>query len=274
MSAIAKPLPPDFSEAVLKVQRAKSHVADFERAAGRFFARHPQQVGFHPHLKRDRYGFGVYDRHAFPGRQLALIVGDAIHNLRAALDYLIAECARANGKTFNDTGFPIVNRKANLEDRLKDGVRNGGPIAMQLVRDAKPYPRGNNALFAIHKLDLADKHQLILPVASVVDVEITSGGWNNLPHVRSVGKVSSASNKGKFIPVPEGYEAAVPTEMSFTGEIVFARGRPLAGEPCVAGLDRLCEAVTVVIEAFEDGFSSLPFSQSLRQHKPPVASRI
>ena len=264
MSAILNSGKPDFAEAVLKVQRAQRHIKEFDEAAERFFGRHPRQVTFQPHRKGDRYGFGVYERHAFPARHLALIVGDVIHNLRTALDYLIAECARSNGKTFNDTAFPIVKRKADLEERLKSGVRKGGPVAVQLVRGSKPYERGNRALYAIHKLDLADKHQLILPVACAVQVTVTAGGWNNLPHADFTGVVRSTSNRGKFIPVAEGYEAAIPTEMNFTGEIVFARGRPLAGEPCIEALNNLALATTEVISRFEDAFGALPYSDSLR----------
>jgi hypothetical protein len=69
--------------------------------------------------------------------------------------------------------------------------------------------------------------------------------------------------RGGFMPVKPGYEKAIAVDMAYHSEILFARGSPLAGKPCVSALKALSGAVADVIEMFEDEFETIPFSKSL-----------
>ncbi|WP_145206937.1 hypothetical protein, partial [Sphingobium sp. B2] len=175
---------PDFADAVRKVERANYHIDEFHRAAAAHFAKHPTSVSMVPAKKRAAHGFLVGDRMGFPDKALALYVGDAVHNLRCALDYLITACAKANGGREDRTEFPIVKaggKKADLTKGLWK-LKDAGPLATELVKRARPYPRGNPYLVAVGELDRFDKHRLILAVQSSVDISVRTGGWNNRRH--------------------------------------------------------------------------------------------
>lgn len=272
---MSMPRKPDFQHAVLKAQRAKRHIADFDTEASKFFGGYPYDVAFNPDLEDGRYGYRLWTRRPFPELRFGLIVGDVVHNLRSALDYLVAACAIADDRTINDTAFPIVREEAQFEGRLQKKARKAGPVAMQVIRGLKPYAGGNDALVVIHQLDLTDKHRLIEPVACTMEAKVTAGGWNALPHKDFSGTLNSAHSESQFIPVSEGYEAAIPTEVSYTGEIVFAPDTPLAGEPCVEALNRLVDATADAISEFEAAFDCIGLSKSLRRHDSvPVSSSI
>lgn len=257
------PRKPDFSSAILKVERANTHIADCDAAIGLYFSEYPYNVGQEFDLESGRHGFHLYARQPFPERRIALFIGDAVHNLRSALDHLIAACADANGKTFNDTQFVIGNDEGHFERRLKDGAKKAGPLAMEILTRLQPYSGGNDAFYTIHKLDLTDKHQLVLPVACTVDVTIATGAFNGLPVEHVSGSIYSGDNRSEFIPTPPGYETAIPMEMSFTGEVVFARDTLLAGQPCVATLRELSATVADAIHLFESEFDTVKLSSAI-----------
>jgi len=243
----------DFSDAKLKVQRANSHIADLEAKVAKFFSRYPYAVRQELNFETEGFGFYVKQHRAIP-RELALIVGDAIHNLRTALDYLVSAVAAARGKTINDTHFPFVRASDDLEERLKKDVRKAGPVVMQIVRDLKPYPGGDETLRAIHNLDLIDKHRLVVPVASLMLVRLSAGRWDNRPNVDISGTHYSLGDEEQFIPAPAGYEFSTPTEICFTGEIVFAGDSPHGGKECVPAPMHLADTVAQVIAKFEAAF--------------------
>lgn len=254
---------PDFGDAVRKVERANRHIAEFDAAAERYFSKGPTQVTMTPIMRRGVYGFAVGDRHKFPNKTLALYIGDAVHNLRCALDYLITACAVHNGKPINRTEFPFVKaggKKSDLKGHIHR-AENADPRAAKIVWKARPYPRGNAILVALYELDRFDKHRLIVAVESQVKVEVTTGGYNNLP-VDQLKGTRRKSCSG-FMLVKEGYELAFAIDMSFQGEIVFARGGPLAGKPCLPALRAMSAAVADVIGMFEDEYNTVPFSKSL-----------
>ena len=204
---------PDFADAARKVERANVHIKSIDASATRHFARGPLQVSIAPFERRGRFVFGVGERIGFPDRTFSLLIGDAVHNLRSALDYLISACAIANGAQIERTEFPIRQRKTDVIKLLDRKVGPAGGLAKKLVMRSRPYFRGNRYLHALHELDRRDKHRLVVPVACATKVRVASGGWNNLPIV--VSETIVAGGRGRLIPVPPGYEQAIMTEAIF-----------------------------------------------------------
>ena len=106
-----------------------------------------------------------------PPAELSLIVGDCVHNLRAALDNLVLELA----VSWNDGGvprgvernsaFPIFSdgSDANLR-RLDNMLRGIRPGAKEIIRSNQPYTRPDIAtahpLWWLRQLSNIDKHRL------------------------------------------------------------------------------------------------------------------
>lgn len=93
-----------------------------------------------------------------------LITGDVLYSFRAALDYLA--CGLVEVVT-PDTKFPIAHSaeayKSSL-NRLVPGLRGK---ALETLNSIKPYQGGNLLLWQLHRLNIIDKHRLLLTVCVV-----------------------------------------------------------------------------------------------------------
>jgi hypothetical protein len=103
-----------------------------------------------------------------------LIVGDIIHNLRSALDHIVCQLAILHGNDISccdATYFPICICKPDFkkaEKRLQDLI---SAPAFTLIEELQPYKaadRGKrpiaDVLWTVHKLDIIDKHRIMLVV--------------------------------------------------------------------------------------------------------------
>jgi len=107
---------------------------------------------------------------------LSAIIGDAIHNLRVSLDYLMWQLVVAAGETPNDdTSFPILTTPPT-PDRYGHTLPNISPRIpknmRRLLDDVQPYKRPkpeNHDLAVLHALDINDKHHELL--VAIIGVE-------------------------------------------------------------------------------------------------------
>lgn len=107
----------------------------------------------------------IFERERSYPPELALILGDAIHNIRTALDLLAADLACLNKMSAKNVYFPFALNDAKLKEQIK--IKNfdrAGPKAVKLLHEIGPHHEGNKALRGLHDLDIMDKHRLILPV--------------------------------------------------------------------------------------------------------------
>jgi hypothetical protein len=88
---------------------------------------------------------------------LALIAADAIHNMRSALDYLMAALALANGKSGGHPTFPICRNERLLMKR--DALKSISLSAQAFIKSVQPYASGCHVLWWLHQLDVIDKHR-------------------------------------------------------------------------------------------------------------------
>src|SRR5262249_11208554 len=103
-------------------------------------------------------------------KDFPLIIGDAVHNLRSALDHLtwdvVSPCKPPRP---GDVQFPFCRKADAFEAALTHRQINlAGQETVEKFRALKPYPGGDDALYALHRLDIADKHQLILTIRALM----------------------------------------------------------------------------------------------------------
>jgi len=113
--------------------------------------------------------------------ELGLLIGDALHNARSALDHLAWQLVLAGGGTPTiQTGFPIVEDAAKFKRRVGDALRGADRGAVDVVRALQPWKGGDDLLWRLHRLDIVDKHHLLMPlIASQHSLGI--GGTFNFP---------------------------------------------------------------------------------------------
>ena len=158
-----------------KLQRAEKHLADLNAAIQRWGAAeqktHPFVLDHQPQRKRMVIRHGKF---APDDPDWALIVGDIIHTLRSALDHIVCQLAILNGNDVScceATYFPICICKPEFkkaEKRLKHLI---SAAAFARIEGLQPYHATDEGkrpasafLWAIHHLDIIDKHRILLIV--------------------------------------------------------------------------------------------------------------
>ncbi|MGI9504638.1 MAG: hypothetical protein ACR2RE_16465 [Geminicoccaceae bacterium] len=107
---------------------------------------------------------------------IAVICGDAIHNLRAAIDHaysaIVAPVTR-NEKSAKAVQFPFSQTAEGLEGAVKSRLAHKvSPEFFAAVIGLKPHGGhgGDELLYLIHALDISDKHTSLVPTANQVTV--------------------------------------------------------------------------------------------------------
>jgi hypothetical protein len=150
----------------LKIKRANSHIADIE---ARIIALHTTDtavVETHPQYGTERLKHNFSDVVAF--EDIALMLGDAIHNLKCALDYTwLKTIERLVPALVDDRAkFPVRKTIKEVEGFLAHAeVHTFHPnLFAFMLHTIKPCEGGNDAIWNIHNFDNRDKHRLLIPV--------------------------------------------------------------------------------------------------------------
>ncbi len=153
-SNLAMPYDPLWS-AWIKINRAKRHLGDLEREISAFHAREPYNVLIDVDTEPGQTLFRANFRETIP-IAWGGIIGDIIHNLRAALDNAATGLTIHNGCTskswLSATYFPMGSSKENFEAALKKKMRGASVRARRVVERLKPYQGGADAFWRLHNL--------------------------------------------------------------------------------------------------------------------------
>jgi hypothetical protein len=228
----------------LKTERAEDHIHELERVFWSYIRQNEQALRrnrYRQMRERGRRGLGL----GFPVHT-PTILGDALHNLRAALDHAYCILVEANGHTINDwSTFPISKSpdwqslKGSVEGKAKAG--NGLSQAMIdfIFSEIQPYPGGKGEdLVQLHVLDLADKHTVLLPTEQHTHVEdVAFDDGSRITGITFVTQGDPAIELGEGV----GFEPKHHHKAAF--EICFGGGKPYEGQPILPILKGLSARV-------------------------------
>ncbi len=174
--AIADHALPPFDAPKLKISRANKHIADVRAARDDYFASNPITIKIcdWPEVSQDVvvWRFRVAKE---PPHTISLAIGDAIHNLRSALDVAICDAARFREKSTKGVYFPFAESESGLTEIMKrKPVARAGPAVVDLIRELKPYRGGNVGLRHLHEFDLQDKHVMIVLAAAADHIDLSA----------------------------------------------------------------------------------------------------
>lgn len=238
-----------FNNARLKLRRGRRHISEFEAEIASFLAREPYQIILSESRispPRIEYHWTTHT-HEAPPEELAMILGDAVHNLRVALDVLANDTVALGGNIPKGVYFPFAKDAADLEKQIKEKMKGATPEAKEFVRTLKPYKGGNEPLRALHDLDIQDKHISPLQV---------SHSQTSAP-----GRVGNDGVEWQYEPIqtlPDWYTPPPGDKVlglvRWDHEAVFEKGLPYAGKPVIGTLNDLAQLVDGVIQTFEAHF--------------------
>lgn len=194
------------------------------------------------------------DASRFPLEDAALTIGDALHNLRSALDHLWHRVVLACGGTpTNWTRFPIGNAGDSLIAALNGALEKKQitvPIVQFLLETIKSYQGGNPLLWGLHDLNIRDKHEILVPMLKLVgffDVSLEDDQHH------PIGRNYYLMDESSRIRLPDADDRTVIVKNKghAAGTILFDVGTPFQGEGVIVTLKRISEEITRTIEAFE-----------------------
>jgi|SRR5579862_582209 len=161
---------PSLEGAYRKLGRAKQHSDELWTIILGFLKQHAYG-GF----TEDRNGYVVTikvpDVPSVPP-EVSLLLGDAIQNMRAALDYLVFQLAKLDDPGVDHertTMFPVFSKRKDFRDRGAWRIKMLTPQHRARIESLQPYNRGNRAdrhpLARLVDLSDHDKHRLLIPTA-------------------------------------------------------------------------------------------------------------
>ncbi len=235
----------------LKIKRADKHIRDFDALINEFL-----RTDFYRVITEKNPGAGTvtfrYEAQPVP-EDAPLIIGDAVHNLRAALDLMYVEIIDRNGGTpTKRDSFPFMQKRHKLIEALNGGeIKRAGQSIIDLIVDSvRPYREagGNDALCSLHDMDITDKHHLIVSVVGAIGA--TSFSYfkevaNTITQLGSTMNVSSVT----FMDLSNAkYHIEEHEKPAF--HVLFGEGH-FKGKPVVKTLHELSQLVSGIVQTFE-----------------------
>jgi hypothetical protein len=248
-----------FEHAKLKIQRAEKHIRELYD----FIQGFPNTPNFHS-VSIERDASGWYDPEIVITfhraqddfmNQTALIIGDVCHNLRSALDVVWYEIVFFSGKQTDWTRFPIDDTPERVTKTLDAALKKEqiSQASHGFVLDTiKPYREGNFRLWALHEMNIIDKHQLLIPTFPMMAVEgirilndednvvempviFTDGSMKRrLDYFGGFGKNPKVMDEGR-VAIGQGFNLGTPCE----------------GQPVIPMLNAILKEVRSTIGEFE-----------------------
>lgn len=254
-------MPRLFEGPKLKIDRAKRHFNELDAEIKAFFARGPYVITTDDDPKSGDRFFKLTIREDVP-LSLSAIIGDLVHNLRAALDIAICDAVRSNGASVvTSNGFPIFDKRREFKREVSRKIDGTNARTRRLIHLLKPYKSGRKALWSLHNLDIVDKHNTILVAAASYRHFVLRSKlpvpWQETP-VEFPG--ISIRPKDRLFPLKDGAtvmkvaakarRAEIEDDFEFSFEICFGEGNALAGEPLLAlrDLGNMTERIVALIE--------------------------
>jgi hypothetical protein len=255
----------DLSGVRLKIERAEKHFADLNSAISAFLERKPFYVVIDKETNPTCEIYRFAEHQAIPVEWSA-IVGDCIHNLRSALDHLAVALVKDGGGTPGDyTAFPIGSDRTHFETSAIKRLDGASARSIEIVRSINPYRGGNDAIWRLHRLDIADKHSTLVPVAAAQNMwgfqlDIREPGREHYPRIPS--RMLRGVPLERRFPLKHGDELGAysrqsgpnvedNTKFDFGFEVAFGEGQIFDGEAVIPTLNDLIQFTKSIVRIFD-----------------------
>lgn len=249
------------AEVRLKFGRSRHHAAELEGVIRDYVGREPFTVYTEEDQASGDLVYRVKVKES-PPTEMSLLLGDAIHNTRSALDYLAWQLVIAGGGTpGTGTQFPISESQAKFNRNFRENLRGSSQAAVAAVQALKPFSGGDERFWRLHRLDIADKHHLLVAVGAAhhsVNVSIDVPGMGAVvlglkPADRAYPLQDGTEVFRVMQAARESAEQGTGGAQSFNFDVAFGEGVVVSGEPIIPTLSDLItglESAVVPLFAF------------------------
>lgn len=250
----------------LKIERAKKHVNDLNDIIIDFLADKPFEL-WSRYKKKPSQRFLFVKQHKDIPTEVSLIIGDAIHNLKSALDILAFRMVGDKAPTPQRVLFPFASSEKGLQGSIGNRQLGlAGEKVVDTIKGLQPYAGGNKLLYGIQILDTKDKHHFVITTGQVAHItgdqlRILTGtqvvGPGVLEFDVPTGKPiivqdirGTRAQRRNFKPFEEKVDFQPPFHIS------FGPGQGFDGRPVVPTLMLMTETVEEAIVKISSAFFS------------------
>jgi hypothetical protein len=239
----------------LKIKRANKHIADLETCIDRL----KERLVATAHV--DTNSECEYIKCDFAGTEeievledLSAIIGDAVHNLKCALDHVWFETVKRliPSGSWEKSKFPIYPTIGGLEHALRKQeiqIDISAPNFFRfIIGQIKPYDGGDWAIRPVHKLDIRDKHRLLIPVnhySSIGDIYVEDQYGET-----HRGDTYGTAQLPYYVNFEPGLHIKDPGGPSF--DVMFQEGDAGTETRAVDTLRYYCAHVLMIVKLFEE----------------------
>jgi hypothetical protein len=246
---------PDLSSARLKVERAHKHILDIEQWIATFntMNAHPVMVGVHPETGENK---GSHVRvfkgpMKMPEGNVSCIVGDAVNNLRAALEHVAAAIYIARAADPKESTFPIDRDTESLikQPRYRK-IETVAPDLAPIIADYVGADGSGDLFVAMNQMAVADKHRVLITTIGLTKFTVHCIEDEDEPREFAPG----------FLYVLPGGKRPSPTSVAYAHnernsqpamEIIFGEGEIFQDKPVIATLHQFVQLVAGLIDVIE-----------------------
>jgi hypothetical protein len=241
-----------FESARLKLQRAKHHIDNLKTTFSAFVDGNPHtfSVGSNPN---GEVSIQVSFRNPIP-ESFALIIGDAIHNLRTVLDHATWELIGIDGGTQDQfLSFPARIFQGDYEATC-NGIKTPRSDTKKFFVSLAAYRGGSgNELHALHALDNADKHTVMIPIIGMTrmqSVKIIGPNGRTIAELENCAFQMGGDGRS-IINAGAGCTIELDQQTNPTIDIFFRGVEMFAMKPAIPALMHLANAVADTLGKFE-----------------------
>jgi hypothetical protein len=246
-----------FEGAVSKVERANKHIRDLNDVLNAF-----SNTDLHDLLVETNPDTGKQVLRIVTPRMpeaVPFILGDAIHNLRTALDHVWWGATEwVGGTPHRQTKIPFDATRQKVIGRIDKGpikALGGDEIIHVLMNVIEPHydARPDNPFVALHNLDITDKHCALIPVLSAtrvfgVSLEDTEGHWT----AHNLSLRIAASGSGYVLGPETDGTFEIENKGRATFDVILGKDQPFGGRQVIPTLHYFSDAVRSAIQHFQD----------------------
>jgi len=233
----------------LKVKRGTQHIEDLHNALAKYFSTGGNVKVTVTKVEANACGIRAEAKHM--PEELSLLLGDAIHNLRSALDLLAVELVRAAGEEpSRGLYFPVSDTKEKLAKRMREKETQlfGKRVCSLIEEEIKPYKEGHPLLWALHQADIGDKHTGLVPTFSLTHLTLDIKDLNgNTFKDLTLGVAGGTA----LLPIVMGPGAQVSNLRNFVHHAFFPKDSSFGQVSLVPTLRQCANVVEAIINGVE-----------------------
>jgi hypothetical protein len=140
-----------------KLRRAEHHLQEAEGKIASFRERHPVSITVDRDVNQPAYVFRVWDVHE-PDTELGLVIGDAAHNARSALDHLAYQLLIVGlGRDLTTAEatrimFPVYDDRGKFQSNGQSRIAGLRDVDRARIEELQPYNAWDEGIWGSHQM--------------------------------------------------------------------------------------------------------------------------